>query len=91
MVKVLLSTDSLKDMKEFLEFEPIHRDEIQIIWIGQAGFAFKFKEKILLIDPYLSDFLSKKYRGKLFPHIRLKIIREETSKKLLLSSKIANY
>ncbi|MHA2288800.1 MAG: MBL fold metallo-hydrolase, partial [Promethearchaeota archaeon] len=71
MSKVQVSTDSLKNLKEFLEFEAIHKDEIQITWIGQAGFVFKFKGKILVIDPYLSDYLSKKYRGKLFPHIRL--------------------
>jgi hypothetical protein len=32
-------------------------------WIGQAGFAFRWHEKIFLIDPYLSDFLEQKYAG----------------------------
>ncbi len=40
-------------------------------WLGQAGFAFRYGETLMLIDPYLSDFLAKKYRGKEFPHTRM--------------------
>ena len=31
----------------------------------------KFNRKLFIIDPYLSDCLSVKYKGKIFPHIRL--------------------
>jgi L-ascorbate metabolism protein UlaG (beta-lactamase superfamily) len=40
-------------------------------WLGQAGFAFQFMDTLNLIDPYLSDCLAEKYRGKEFPHIRM--------------------
>lgn len=40
-------------------------------WLGQAGFALEACGHRLLIDPYLSDSLAKKYRGKEFDHIRL--------------------
>ena len=40
-------------------------------WLGQAGFALKSKNCFLLIDPYLSDYLAKKYAGKEFDHRRL--------------------
>lgn len=41
-------------------------------WLGQAGFLLRLPDgRVVLIDPYLSDFLAHKYRGKLFPHIRL--------------------
>lgn len=46
-------------------------DEVHVWWLGQAGFAMKYEETLLLIDPYLSDFLAKKYKGKEFPHIRM--------------------
>jgi L-ascorbate metabolism protein UlaG (beta-lactamase superfamily) len=41
------------------------------MWLGQAGFIFKFNKKLLMIDPYLSDSLAKKYQNQLFPHNRL--------------------
>jgi len=40
-------------------------------WIGQAGFAFRWHEKIFLIDPYLSDFLEQKYAGRQPSHRRM--------------------
>jgi L-ascorbate metabolism protein UlaG (beta-lactamase superfamily) len=40
-------------------------------WLGQAGFAFRWHEKIFLIDPYLSDFLEQKYAGRQPSHRRM--------------------
>ena len=40
-------------------------------WLGQAGFAYRLIDTRILIDPYLSDSLAKKYNGKEFPHIRM--------------------
>ena len=40
-------------------------------WLGQAGFALRFGETRLLIDPYLSDSLERKYRGSERPHNRM--------------------
>ena len=40
-------------------------------WLGQAGFALESAGTRILIDPYLSDSLAAKYRGRLFPHTRL--------------------
>jgi L-ascorbate metabolism protein UlaG (beta-lactamase superfamily) len=42
-----------------------------LIWLGAAGFALAANGRLVLIDPYLSDSLAAKYRGRLFPHIRL--------------------
>jgi L-ascorbate metabolism protein UlaG (beta-lactamase superfamily) len=46
-------------------------NEIILIWLGQAGFFFNFDNLRILIDPYLSDFLSRKYKDSIFPHVRL--------------------
>ena len=46
-------------------------DGIAVRWLGQAGFQIFYKDKQFLIDPYLSDFLAKKYAGKEFPHLRM--------------------
>ena len=38
------------------------KDSVEFIWLGQAGFAFRYNNTTLIIDPYLSDYLSKKYK-----------------------------
>jgi L-ascorbate metabolism protein UlaG (beta-lactamase superfamily) len=40
-------------------------------WLGQAGFAFRSGNLRLMIDPYLSDSLAEKYRGRPLAHERL--------------------
>ena len=44
---------------------------VAVAWLGQAGFLVRTADCTLLIDPYLSDFLARKYRGKEFAHERL--------------------
>lgn len=46
-------------------------DAVALAWLGQAGFAVRAAGRRLLIDPYLSDHLARKYAGKEFPHTRL--------------------
>ena len=43
----------------------------ELWWLGQAGFLVQAAGLRLLIDPYLSDFLARKYAGKIHPHIRM--------------------
>ena len=40
-------------------------------WLGQAGFIVQTAGRVILIDPYLSDSLATKYRGREFAHERL--------------------
>jgi L-ascorbate metabolism protein UlaG (beta-lactamase superfamily) len=42
-----------------------------LAWLGQAGFAFRYGDLRAFLDPYLSDFLEKKYRGTPTSHERL--------------------
>jgi L-ascorbate metabolism protein UlaG (beta-lactamase superfamily) len=44
---------------------------VALHWLGQAGFALRWNGRLLIIDPYLSDSLGKKYEGKEFPHTRM--------------------
>jgi L-ascorbate metabolism protein UlaG (beta-lactamase superfamily) len=39
--------------------------------LGQAGFVLRTKAWTVLIDPYLSDSLAEKYKGRPLPHIRM--------------------
>ncbi len=45
--------------------------ELRFRWLGQAGFCCKWGQTCFAIDPYLSDSLAVKYRGRRFPHIRM--------------------
>jgi L-ascorbate metabolism protein UlaG (beta-lactamase superfamily) len=40
-------------------------------WLGQSGFLIKWNGKHLLLDPYLSDSLTKKYANTDKPHVRM--------------------
>lgn len=40
-------------------------------WLGQSGYLIQWQGKHLLIDPYLSDSLTKKYATTDKPHIRM--------------------
>ncbi len=42
-----------------------------IWWLGQSGFAIRYRGDCALIDPYLSDSLTTKYAGTEKPHVRM--------------------
>lgn len=44
---------------------------VALWWLGQAGFLIRIGGINILIDAYLSDVLSEKYKGKTFPHVRM--------------------
>lgn len=50
---------------------PLEAGQVGLWWIGQGGFAARFGERGLLIDPYLSNSLWEKYRDGEFPHVRM--------------------
>ena len=40
-------------------------------WLGQSGFLLKRENRFLVVDPYLSDSLTKKYAETDTPHVRM--------------------
>jgi L-ascorbate metabolism protein UlaG (beta-lactamase superfamily) len=44
---------------------------IDVWWLGQSGFLIRWKSINILLDPYLSDALTKKYDGTAKPHVRM--------------------
>lgn len=46
-------------------------DDVHFWWLGQAGFALRWRDQLLLIDPYLSDSLAEKYRNSELKHLRM--------------------
>lgn len=50
---------------------PAQLGSVDIFWLGQAGFALRSSDCLILIDPYLSNVLAEKYKDALFKHIRM--------------------
>jgi L-ascorbate metabolism protein UlaG (beta-lactamase superfamily) len=45
--------------------------ELHLWWLGQSGFLVQWQGRHLLLDPYLSDSLTKKYANTDKPHVRM--------------------
>ena len=62
-------------------------------WLGQSGFLLQWKGKRVLIDPYLSDSLTKKYAATDKPHIRMseRVISPELLKNISVVSSSHNH
>jgi len=63
----------VKDEAFILETEKYATDDrhFHLWWLGQSGYLLSWKGKRILIDPYLSDSLTKKYASSNKPHIRM--------------------
>ena len=68
MIKPVVQDDAfLADVKRASADEFV----VHLWWLGQSGFLIKYGNRYLLIDPYLSDSLTKKYTGTDKPHVRM--------------------
>lgn len=47
------------------------RENFHIWWLGQSGYLLLWQGKRILIDPYLSDSLTRKYADTKKPHVRM--------------------
>ncbi|MBK8161230.1 MAG: MBL fold metallo-hydrolase [Rhodospirillaceae bacterium] len=65
----LIATGFAGDLRSQLAQPPGQRPTLY--WLGQAGFVIDAGGYRLVIDPYLSDSLAEKYRGRLYPHQRM--------------------
>ncbi len=59
--------DLLNDIQAAREL----REQFHIWWLGQSGFLVQWQDRHLLIDPYLSDSLTRKYADTDKPHVRI--------------------
>ena len=47
------------------------QDRFHLWWLGQSGFLIQWQNQHLLLDPYLSDSLTRKYAQTDKPHVRM--------------------
>ena len=58
MIKPFLQDDAfLADVREARS----RSDELHMWWLGQSGYLIHWQDSCILVDPYLSDSLTKKY------------------------------
>lgn len=62
-------------------------------WLGQSGFLLQWKGKRVLIDPYLSDSLTKKYAATDKPHTRMSelVVKPELLKNISVVTSSHNH
>jgi len=68
MIKPILQDDAFLEDVSRAKSNP---DQLHLWWLGQSGFLIQWQGHHLLIDPYLSDSLTKKYAGTNKPHVRM--------------------
>lgn len=63
----------LKDAALLADIKAANRDDqnFRLWWLGQSGFLVQWHGKHLLLDPYLSDSLTRKYASTDKPHVRM--------------------
>jgi L-ascorbate metabolism protein UlaG (beta-lactamase superfamily) len=68
-------------------------EHFHIWWLGQSGFLLQWKGKRILIDPYLSDSLTKKYLTTDKPHTRISelVVKPELLKKISVVTSSHNH
>lgn len=67
MIEPLLADDALLADVESARAEP----GLHVWWLGQSGFLIQHAGRHLVIDPYLSDSLTRKYADTETPHVRM--------------------
>lgn len=68
MIKPALQDDAFLADVALAKDNPEH---IHLWWLGQSGYLIQWQGHHLLIDPYLSDSLTKKYAGTNKLHVRM--------------------
>lgn len=60
-----------QDEDFLLELRSASPNRVTICWLGQSGLLIGWNHQYLVMDPYLSDSLTRKYAGTDKPHVRL--------------------
>src|ERR1041384_2368281 len=84
-----------KDDELIAEMNKLAKDEqhFHLWWLGQSGFMLLWNGKRVLIDPYLSDSLTKKYAATDKPHARMseRVVDPELLKNIAIVTSSHNH
>ena len=86
---------AVKDEAFIAEVEKYQDDgkNFHLWWLGQSGYLLLWKGKRVLIDPYLSDSLTKKYAATNKPHTRMseRVVDPQLLNNILIVSSSHNH
>ena len=68
MIEPVLKDDALLAGVAAARQDP---DHFHLWWLGQSGYLIQWSGRHLLLDPYLSDSLTRKYADTAIPHVRM--------------------
>ena len=84
-----------KDAELIKEMDSLIDDgqHFHLWWLGQSGFLLQCNGQRVLIDPYLSDSLTKKYNATSKPHIRMseRVVNPELLRNISIVSSSHNH
>lgn len=68
-------------------------NHFQLWWLGQSGFLLQWQGSRILLDPYLSDSLTRKYDGTEKPHVRMteRVVDPALLKNILVTTSSHNH
>lgn len=90
LIRAIKKNEALiAEMDSFLNME----NGFNLWWLGQSGYVLQWHGKRILIDPYLSDSLTKKYEATDKPHIRMseQVVRPELLKNVAIVTSSHNH
>jgi len=90
LIKALKKNEALvEEMDAFLS----EKKGFRLWWLGQSGYLLQWGGKRVLIDPYLSESLTKKYAETEKPHIRMGelVLKPELLKKISVVTSSHNH
>ena len=77
MIRPMQRDDVLLDDIERAQEDP---EALHLWWLGQSGYLIQWQGQHLLLDPYLSDSLTRKYAETAKPHVRMTELVVEPSR-----------
>ncbi len=90
LIKAILKEEELlSEMDSFLQDE----NGFRLWWLGQSGYLLQWKGKRILMDPYLSNSLTKKYAATDKPHTRISelVVKPELLKNISIVTSSHNH
>src|SRR5215203_460177 len=90
LIKAFKKDEALKQEIDSLASD---KKNFYLWWLGQSGFLLQWKGKRVLIDPYLSDSLTKKYLITDKPHTRMSelVLKPELLKNISIVTSSHNH
>ena len=90
MIRAIITDEDFITQVQQYENDKKH---FHLWWLGQSGYLLLWQGKKILIDPYLSDALTKKYEGTPKPHTRMceRVVKPDLLKNIAIVSSSHNH